>query len=155
MQNNLNAVGKRPIPLAPAPAKSASVPSRLPESASKIPKIDENELSSDSSDGDDENLLVGRTVTPTTPNSGEYYAELEGEDEDDAAEAEADALQEDEFDAADRDELIRARIASHQEQMKDLLSSQTPEQVLRYEAYRRSGLPRPAIKKVFSDRERR
>ncbi len=50
--------------------------------------------------------------------------------------------------SADRDELIRSRISVAQSQMRDILAALSPEQLQRYETFRRIGFPRPAIKKV-------
>lgn len=109
------------------------------------PELPPSELSSDSSD--DETLLVARTTAP------EGYAELEGhgegeeEEEEGGDEVEAEDVNADE-EVANRDELIRARVAASQEQMRDVLSALTPEQLQRYETFRRVGFPRPMIKKV-------
>ena len=110
------------------------------------PELPPSELSSDSSD--DETLLVARTTAP------EGYAELEGhgeEDEDEGGdEVEAEDVNADE-EVANRDELIRARVAASQEQMRDVLGALTPDQLQRYETFRRVGFPRPMIKKVVKE----
>lgn len=94
-----------------------------------------------------------RDITTTTGNS--LYVELEGAgavegdsggDADEFEELE-ELLVEDDL-QADRDELVRTRIATSQAAMKNILDSLTEEQLQRYETFRRVGLPRPMIKKV-------
>lgn len=140
---------KRPIPLAPAPPRFASSSSntsigsamggRGSSSLQRLtPELPLSELSSDSSD--DETLLVARTTAP------EGYAELEGEDD-----LEVEEMNAEEEEGTNRDELIRARVAASQEQMRDILASLTPGQLQRYETFRRVGFPRPMVKKVFGE----
>lgn len=124
-------------PLAPAP------PTRFGTSKLSRPVETEQSPLSSSSSSDNEDgdmLLVPRTV----PASG--YAELE-EDPEDAAEAEAE-MEDAEENGGDRDEIIRSRVATSQEQMRTIIASLSPEQLQRYETFRRVGFPRPMIKKV-------
>lgn len=117
---------KKPIPLAPAPARFGAIRPRLMEA----------ELDASSSSSSDEEPLVAR--------SRGMYAELEG--------FEADEVEEElpVVDEAGREELIRERVAKAQEQMRGLLAGLSQEQLVRYETFRRVGLPRPMIKKVRS-----
>ncbi len=123
---------KKPIPLAPAP-------SRFGLSKLRQPEVEEDFTESSS---DEETQLVARSTTPRT---GGLYAELEGEEDEEEFEEEHLV---DEEDVTDRDEIIRARIASSQEQMRDLLVSLNESQLQRYETFRRVGFPRPMIRKV-------
>lgn len=128
---------KKPIPLAPAPARFGA--SRL-----GAPIMEADGLSSE--DSDDEIVLVARS---TTPRAGGMYAELEGFEADDTVDGEEEELIPEEEETADRDEMIRARVATSQEQMRGILASLTPEQLQRYETFRRVGFPRPMVKKVI------
>lgn len=138
--------GKKPI--APAPVRYTSPPS-LGASLSKPPSAPlrpiqlDADLTSDSSD-DEPVQLVART-----PITG--YAELDvevSEEEEQGEGASARLLDEDELGGADRDELIRMRVAASQEQMRSILGNLSAEQLQRYETFRRVGFPRPMIKKV-------
>ena len=111
--------GKKPIPLAPAPARFGAV----------RPRLAEPELSSSSGE---EEELVSRTTG--------IYAELEG--------FEADDVEEEPVEDEAREELVRARVAASQEQMHGILAGLTQEQLLRYETFRRIGFARPQIKRV-------
>lgn len=119
---------KRPIPLAPAPARFGTPRLRAVE-----PDAEPSESSSE-----EEIELVARTPG--------LYAELEGGTDDELEEL---APEEEEQQQGDRDEIIRARVAAAQEQMKGILESLTPEQQQRYETFRRVGFPRPMVKKIM------
>jgi hypothetical protein len=115
---------KKPIPLAPAPARFGAPRLRAVEPDAELSE----------STSDEEINLVARTPS--------LYAELEG-----ASDEEFD--QEEEEQHADHDEIVRARVAASQEQMKEVLTGLTPEQLQRYETFRRVGFPRPMIKKIL------
>jgi transcription initiation factor TFIID subunit 11 len=117
---------KKPIPLAPAPARFGTPRLRTVEPDAEL---------TDSST-DEEVQLVTRT-----PN---LYAELEG-----ASDEEADDPPEDEEQLADYDEIIRARVAATQEQMKNVLAGLTPEQLRRYETFRRVKFSKTMIRKII------
>ena len=129
--------------MAPAPLKLGST-SINTGNANKIQALGP-ELSEDSSE---EELVAGPSTVSRT---GGMYAELEDDGGGSANEFEVEEPMMTEEDAmGDRDEAIRARIVEGQEQMKLILSSLTPEQLQRYETFRRVGLAKPTIKKVFS-----
>lgn len=135
--------GKKPI--APAPVRYTSPPAlgaslAKPPSALARPIQLDADLSSDSSE-EEALQLVART--PTTG-----YAELDVEVSEEEEDGTARMLEDDELGGADRDELIRARVAASQEQMRTILASLSEEQLQRYETFRRVGFPRPMIKKV-------
>lgn len=130
--------GKRPIPLAPAPARFGGTNTH-PTTAKAGPEPTMNDELSDTSSSEGETQLVARTDTTG------MYAELENDEEEYEIEGEEHIGDDD----VDRDELVRQRIANSQEQMKNILEELDEEQLQRYETFRRVGLPRPMIKKVL------
>lgn len=132
---------KKPIPLAPAPARFSVAGGKPRGGEGGVESHDR--LSTSSSDEDVQ--LVARTVAPRPDG---LYAELSGPD-DEEDEIDGEDLVGDE-EVMDRDELIRTRIATSQDQMRGILSSLTSEQLQRYETFRRVGFPRPMIKKVYT-----
>ena len=146
-------------PIAPAPSRYASTPaigSSLAKPTAPRPiQLAEDDLSDDSSD--EEVQLISRTGSSV---GAVGYAELgasggaeEGgsEDEEDGEGEMAGGGGDDDEDSAERrDELIRERVATSQEQMRSILSTLTEEQLQRYETFRRVGFPRPMIKKLIN-----
>lgn len=149
---------KTPIPLAPAPVRAGTTgPTNFGVAPASTTKAmgEEGLLSSSSSDDDLHLVRPSATAGGRTPRATGLYAELGDEDGEDN---EGDVGAEEEFEVeepggeeitgANRDELIRERIAASQEQMKNILGSLTEEQLQRYETFRRVGFPRPMVKKV-------
>lgn len=126
-------------------------------SVSNTKTIGEEGLLSSSSSDDDLHLVRPSPATGgRTPRDTGLYAELgaeNGEDNEGEVGAEEEFEVEEpggeEITGANRDELIRERIATSQEQMKNILGSLTEEQLQRYETFRRVGFPRPMVKKVY------
>lgn len=148
---------KTPIPLAPAPIRGGPTGQTsfgaVPASTAK--GTAEEGLSSSSSDDDLHLVRPATNAGGKAPRATGLYAELgeeDGEDNEDEAGVEEEFEVEEpggeEATGADRDELIRERIAASQEQMKSILGSLTEEQLQRYETFRRVGFPRPMVKKV-------
>lgn len=77
------------------------------------------------------------TVPPKRPGEEDEEEEDEEEDEEDTDLALA------------SEQAISSRVAAAQASMRDLLSAFTPEQLHRYETFRRVGFNRPAIKKLI------
>lgn len=94
--------------------------------------------------GASSNLYDGELKAPGGTGQGS-----DGEEADDALD---DGLLDDDFfmaAGADKEDVIRERIAESQEQMKHLLDMFDEDQLRRYETFRRVGFPRQAIKKLM------
>lgn len=140
---------KPPVPLAPAPAR-LGVSTASTSSAKVGVNAPTDELSTSSDE--DLQLVAGATsqAKHQTASSTGLYAELDGSG---GEEFEVEEHIADDEQITDRDELIRERIAASQEQMKNILSNLSAEQLQRYETFRRVGFPRPMIKKVTNAME--
>ena len=122
-------------------------------------KQDDEELLS--ADDDDEEMIIEPATKGKQADQQDLYAELENDDEprksplnrhdnEDEEDEDEDENGEDRLeDDAAKEEAIKQRIAASRLHMRHFLASLTPEQTKRYEAFRRVGFSRPAIKRLM------